>query len=742
MSRRAAATRAALALAALLAWPHSATAFGFAAHRLAHEKAIGTLPPPLRELFAGNAAYLREHAVDPDLWAISGVPGEQPNHYLDMDAFGAYPFAEIPLSEAEHQARHGKKASSEGRVPWRVGEVYRELVAAFRAGDAARVLERAAVLGHYVADAYVPLHSLVNYDGQLTDQKGVHGRWETVMFARFERQIEPRVLPAAAERVEDPVAAVFLVLRESFAEAQETLAADREVAGTLDLAETPEDDRYDDGYYSRLFEREEERFVARLTSAAHLVGSLWYSAWDEAGRPAVDSSFRFPYVRRQTRMILATLDGAGSAAVADAMARGLMPNLAGARRRGAWARGLAPAGAASSAQTLVTGSDEAGAEPIWVTGARQGLDVTTVCVPETWPFAPYLREKSFGADFGRSLSLIGDRGGPVIEAAVFSRLPLRPAEGWKGPLPSGADLRELALRVGGVAVDGLLFDDPGDSVSGFDTLLLAVGKDAAHAIRLKPRPAGDTTDGFQALTVPLAGGPSAVSFRLFAVAPDGSDLLLYQAPFSPLETSRERVRSAALQSIGGFVGGGAADAYRSGALGRTLPSGGDGTAEARYVETIRLAARQLGRLTEFAARRTRADLLIAHLPNPAEALGIWSDLLEPKRAGYDGALAARLRPHVDALFRIVDGCVGTLAELAGEDATLAIVGPEGPFVVTGPGVAAGADLGLVRARDVAPTLSALLGIDPPARARGAVAPAALARSLPARPSTAPSPPTR
>jgi hypothetical protein len=427
-------------------------------------------------------------------------------------------------------------------------------------------------------------------------------------------------------------------------------------------------------------------------------------------------------------MLLATLDGAGSTAIDDALARGLMPNLAGVRRRGAWARGsVAHPGAAASTLALLTGSDEAGAEPLWVSAARQGLDVTTVLVPETWPFLPYLREKRFGADFGRSLNLISDRGERGIEEAVFTRLPLRPAEGWKGPLPSGGGLRELALRVGGVAVDGLLFDDPNDPASGYDTLLLAVEKDAARAIRLKPRPAGDTADGFQALTLPLAAGPVAVSFRLFALAPDGSDLLLYQAPVSPLETSRDRVRSAALQSIVGFVGHGSVGAYRSGDFGKTLAAGGDGTAEARYLETVRLAARQLGRLSEFAARRTRYDLLIGHLPDVAEALAAWGDLLKPKRPGYDGALAARLRPHADALFRIVDECVGTLAALAGDDTMLAIAAPEGPFAVAGPGVAAGVDLGVVRAIDVAPTLSALLGIDPPARARGTVARAALGK---------------
>ncbi|MGC6428813.1 MAG: hypothetical protein ACON4Y_05945 [Flavobacteriales bacterium] len=34
-------------------------------------------------------------------------------------------------------------------------------------------------LGHYIADANVPLHTTINYDGQLTGQKGIHAFWES-----------------------------------------------------------------------------------------------------------------------------------------------------------------------------------------------------------------------------------------------------------------------------------------------------------------------------------------------------------------------------------------------------------------------------------------------------------------------------------------------------------------------------------------------------------------------------------
>jgi predicted AlkP superfamily phosphohydrolase/phosphomutase len=51
----------------------------------------------------------------------------------------------------------------------------------------------------------------------------------------------------------------------------------------------------------------------------------------------------------------------------------------------------------------------------------------------------------------------------------------------------------------------------------------------------------------------------------------------------------------------------------------------------------------------------------------------------------------------------------------------------GSFLIAGPGVAAGADLGIIQQVDIAPTLAALLGMDPPAHAVGTALAAALAR---------------
>jgi predicted AlkP superfamily phosphohydrolase/phosphomutase len=55
------------------------------------------------------------------------------------------------------------------------------------------------------------------------------------------------------------------------------------------------------------------------------------------------------------------------------------------------------------------------------------------------------------------------------------------------------------------------------------------------------------------------------------------------------------------------------------------------------------------------------------------------------------------------------------------------------FTIAGPGVASGVSLGSIRQIDVAPTLAALLGIEPPAQATGRVLEDALARKAPRPP---------
>lgn len=693
-----------------MAAPH-ALAWGFGAHRLVTTKAVDTLPPELRPLFAANVAYLAEHSVDPDLWRAAGAADEGPNHFLDLDAFGAYPFADLSLVEADHLRRHGPSAAAQGRLPWRVKEGYDELVAAWRAHDAAAVLRRAAQLSHYVADAHVPLHAVSNYDGQSSGQAGLHARWESVLFERYERQLEPALRPAAAPRVHDPVAFTLDVLRDSFAGAPGIFASDLDCRGPRDLAETRTDERYDDPYYSRMYAREGGRLAARLTASAEGVGALWRSAWEDAGRPALDAGFRFPYVRATRKGALVSLDGASARVLDDAVARGLMPHLERLRRRGSRARGVLaplPAKTAAGHAALFTGawSDRNGvvanvqprrggaldesesgflataleAEPLWVTAARQGLRATVLSTPQSFPFGPFTDDRRFGGDFGRALTLVNGYQRVLVSDAVVTEKDVTPGDAgaWDGaPPPHAGELRALVLDVADARVHGLLLDDPADPVVGFDTLLLRAAG-AAEEVRLKPLPARDDARAFGRLVLGFGAGRAPVFFRLFALAPDGSRLQLYRSAAARLVSNKPGVQEAlGAEAAGGFVPNSATQRYARGELGPTLRDGGDGSAERRYLETVALTLGQFQRLAEFGVTRTAWDLIVLYVPFPDDFLHLWLGQLDASLPRHDAALAAHLQPHFDQALRLLDAYVGHVVDALGADTVVALASDHG-----------------------------------------------------------------
>lgn len=693
---------------AFLAMRGDARAWGFAAHRMVNARAVETLPEPLRAWYGGNAAWVAEHAIDADL---ERDRSDDPDHFLDFDAFGAYPFPDVGEDEAEHLRRFGAEARAKGRVPWRIAEDYRDLVAAFRAGDLARVLRRSASVGHLIADAHVPLHATLNHDGQLSGQKGLHSRWESELVDRFRRQVELEALPVAATPARNAVAFTLAVLRESYLHSIEVLASDRAVAGPRDFAETPEDDRYDDAYYSRLFERESTRLRSRLDASASAAGALWLAAWEEAGRPTLDPRFRLPYVRGQARGVLLSLDGAGAEVIDDAVARGLMPRLAALRARGAAARGAIsalPTKTASGHAALFTGAwgDRSGivgndvpvpggtvletqtgygstpltAEPIWHAAARQDLDAVVVSGTQVWPFTTYTDDRRFRGYTGRRLTMFDGYQNVDAEDGVITEATLawKPAGDTLAPLPAHTgEAREAAFEVAGSRIDAWAYDDPADPTAGLDTVLLAMDGDPSSGIVLKATPPRDQPTAFRALTIPLAGGECTLFFRLHGLAADGSKLMLYHTSPHVLRSNKPRLEAAAQEAAGGFVGNAAGWSYEQGRLGPQLWEGGDGTAEARYVETIALVSRQFARLNDFALASTPWDLLVTYLPFPDEALHRWYGALDPTLAGHDPALARRLRPYMDRVLALVDAYVGQVADGAGPDAILAVAADHG-----------------------------------------------------------------
>lgn len=285
-------------LIAILVAPSTASAWGFEAHKFIVARAIDILPEPLRPFFEANRAFIVERSIDPDLWRNAGFTEEPPNHFLDFDAYGPYPFLDLPRNYDDALKKHGiDKLTQNGLLPWRTYDIAGRLVRGFEAvhknGQYAESDVRffSAIIGHYAADAHVPLHAVLNYNGQLTGQTGIHYRWEGELFIRYEKQLV--IKPGPLKRIVNERDFIFETLLESSQLADEVLAADKKAIGDRDV--------YDDQYFATLFAETRPMLEKRLTDAINGVASMITSAWEQAGKPTLTATPRpRPPQRRRT----------------------------------------------------------------------------------------------------------------------------------------------------------------------------------------------------------------------------------------------------------------------------------------------------------------------------------------------------------------------------------------------------------------------------------------------------------
>jgi hypothetical protein len=135
----------------------------------------------------------------------------------------------------------------------------------------------ASVVSHYVADAHQPFHAALNYDGQLTGQSGIHSRFESELFARYEAKVH--LSPNIAGPVGQPREFVFGALTTSFSLVQPVLDADKAAVGNREF--------YDDEYFDRFFAGVKPILEKRLSDSIGAVAAFIRDAWVEAGRPLV-----------------------------------------------------------------------------------------------------------------------------------------------------------------------------------------------------------------------------------------------------------------------------------------------------------------------------------------------------------------------------------------------------------------------------------------------------------------------
>jgi len=258
-------------------------AWGFNGHKFIADRAVDLLPPELRPFFQTYRTTFVEHAIDPDTYRTMGWNEEEPRHFLDMDSYGPFPFKDLPHDYKDAVAARGADfVTKNGTVPWRTQEVYDKLRDAFAQLTAApfardNVKLFSSVIAHYVADSFQPFHAAANYDGQLTGQRGIHSRFETELFDRYQKKL--KLAPPPVTPVPNAREFVFATLTDSFTSVEPILAADKEATQGREF--------YDDVYFAKLYEKTGPIMEKRIAGAISGVASLITQAWVDAGKPAL-----------------------------------------------------------------------------------------------------------------------------------------------------------------------------------------------------------------------------------------------------------------------------------------------------------------------------------------------------------------------------------------------------------------------------------------------------------------------
>jgi hypothetical protein len=182
--------------------------------------------------------------------------------------------------------RFGKEfIETQGLLPWRTAEFYGRLQREFESlkrpqppGYALdNIVLYSAVLAHYVADGHVPLHAVVNYNGQLTSQHGVHTRWESELFDRNRSSL--KVAPAPIAPVANPRDFMFDTLLASNRDAANVLESDKKAADGREF--------YDAAYFTAFAHGTLPTLEKRLNQSIAAVAAVIAGAWEQAGQPVV-----------------------------------------------------------------------------------------------------------------------------------------------------------------------------------------------------------------------------------------------------------------------------------------------------------------------------------------------------------------------------------------------------------------------------------------------------------------------
>lgn len=272
------------------AWQHRF--WGFFAHKQINRLAVFTLPPEMLGFYKKNIDYITENAINADQRRFV-VREESPRHFIDLDNYtDSIRNRMVNYTWKEAVDKIGEDSLyAHGIVPWHINSMKYQLTDAFRKKEARRILRLSADIGHYIADAHVPLHTTKNYNGQLSNQVGIHGFWESRLPVMFADNYDFFVGQATYE--EYPQKRAWQAVTIANAALDSVLLFERVLSGQL-----AEDKKFSfeeiNGVITRVYSKEfstkyhqmlKNQVERQMRASIKMVGDFWFTCWVDAGQP-------------------------------------------------------------------------------------------------------------------------------------------------------------------------------------------------------------------------------------------------------------------------------------------------------------------------------------------------------------------------------------------------------------------------------------------------------------------------
>lgn len=277
---------------------YNSHAWGFFAHKLINRQAVFSLPMPLFNFYKYHIYAITTNSVNPDK-RRSIVEGEAAKHFIDLDHYCAEDISSMPHNWNDAKNKFSEeKLKEHGIIPWNIITMKHRLTEAFKNHDVKQIILLSADIGHYIADANVPLHTTKNYNGQLTNQHGIHGFWESRLPELFASEYD--LFIGQATYVDNLSFRVWKAIHTSHACVETVLEKEEQLSqklGTTQKYTFEQRGSILQKVYSQEYSREYHNMLngmveEQLKASIRMVADIWYTCWVDAGMPDIDTLMR------------------------------------------------------------------------------------------------------------------------------------------------------------------------------------------------------------------------------------------------------------------------------------------------------------------------------------------------------------------------------------------------------------------------------------------------------------------